>query len=593
MENLSPRDKGEMKFAVESSVKQIDAWKAHLLRSSNQDQARLDVLRSLNQESTLLVLDWAMKFLPRKFRESQTDWFGKRGISWHLTVATRKNKDGENEMVTFVHVFEKCNQDSGTVVAILDDVVKQLASIAPEISTIYLRQDNAGCYHSASTLLAIQQVATRNKLQLSRVDFSDPQAGKGSCDRKAATIKSHMKIYLNSGHDIETPEQMVLAMESSGGIPGVRVTLCGPQSSEKPPTIKWDGISFLNNMEYTKDGIRVWRAYNVGKGRFIPWSEINIPNTYVCPTLNTIAKRTPHISFNVVKARRSSEPVPEPLPAVKGQSQSTVDNDGSDSEDEGGLFFCREESCTRSFQRFSSLQKHLDYGSHKYALERETLYDKAMLGYAAKLEQGATAEVPEIRIADIHLEQPHESVLQKGWALKSTKQRKRLSEKQKKYLLDVYQIGESTGHKAEPASVARSMRMSKNSDGSLLFDPSEFLTPQQITNFFSRLSAKRVLPIDDEAEDEIQEDLRGATEEKNLQDLSKQVLNEVSIQHPIMYDTYNICDCVSQSKLDKFSISVLQDICGSFQLDTSGIGQRRKKPYIELIVNLVEKCSCK
>ena len=157
-----------------------------------------------------------MKFLPRKFHESQSDWFGKRRISWDLTVAIRKNKDGENEMVTFVQVFEKCNQDSGTV-AILFDVFRQLASIAPEISTIYLRQDNAGCYHSASTLLAIQHVATRNKLQLSRVDFSNPQAGKGSCDRKAATIKNHMKIYLNSGHDIETPEQMVLAMESSGG----------------------------------------------------------------------------------------------------------------------------------------------------------------------------------------------------------------------------------------------------------------------------------------------------------------------------------------------------------------------------------------
>ena len=178
------------------------------------------------------------------------------------------------------------------------------------------------------------------------------------------------------------------------------------------------------------------------------------------------------------------EPLPDPLPAVESQSQSTVDDDSSDSEDESSLFFCREEGCTRSFQRLSSLQKHLDYGSHKYALERETLYDKAMLGYAAKLEQGATAEVPEIPTADIHLEQPHESVLQKGWALKSTKQRKRLSEKQKKYLLNVYQIGESTGHKAEPASVAKSMRMSKNSDGSLLFDASEFLTPQQIANIF-------------------------------------------------------------------------------------------------------------
>ena len=110
-----------------------------------------------------------MKFLPRKFCESRTDWCGKRGIS-------------------FVHVFEKCNQDRSTAVATLDDVFKQLASIAPEISTIYLRQDNAGCYHSASTLLVIQQVATRNKLQLSQMDFSNPQAGKGSCDRKAATI---------------------------------------------------------------------------------------------------------------------------------------------------------------------------------------------------------------------------------------------------------------------------------------------------------------------------------------------------------------------------------------------------------------------
>ena len=62
---------------------------------------------------------------------------------------------------------------------------------------------------------------------------------------------------------------------------------------------------------------------------------------------------------------------------------------------------------------------------------------------------------------------------------------------------------------------------------------------------------------------------------------------------PIMYYTYNICDCVSQSKVNKFSISVLQDIRGSFQLNSSDIRQRRKEPNIELIVNLVEKRSCK
>ena len=56
---------------------------------------------------------------------------------------------------------------------------------------------------------------------------------------------------------METAEQMVLTMESLGGVPSVRVTLCGPQPPVKPPAIKWDGVSFLNNMEYTRDGIGI------------------------------------------------------------------------------------------------------------------------------------------------------------------------------------------------------------------------------------------------------------------------------------------------------------------------------------------------
>lgn len=78
------------------------------------------------------------------------------------------------------------------------------------------------------------------------------------------------------------------------------------------------------------------------------------------------------------------------------------------------------------------------------------------------------------------------------------------------------------------------MRKSKNSDGVLLSAAGEFLTPQQIVYFFSRLSGKRVLPT------------------------------------------------------NKFYISVLQNIGNSFQLDTSDVGQRRKNPYIEFIVNSVK-----
>ena len=58
-------------------------------------------------------------------------------------------------------------------------------------------------------------------------------------------------------------------------------------------------------------------------------------------------------------------------------------------------FFCSEEGCIKSYQRHSSLQKHLECGRHKYVLEYETLYDRAVLGYASRLEKGPSA-VPQL-----------------------------------------------------------------------------------------------------------------------------------------------------------------------------------------------------
>ena len=74
-------EKNEMGYVITQSKKNIMAWKGHLLRDINQDEARLNLIRDLDWNSVLVVLDWAMKFLPRKYRESQSDWYGKRGIS--------------------------------------------------------------------------------------------------------------------------------------------------------------------------------------------------------------------------------------------------------------------------------------------------------------------------------------------------------------------------------------------------------------------------------------------------------------------------------------------------------------------------------
>ena len=157
--------KEDLAFVTLQSKQCINSWKLY-------------VIDELDETSVLLVLDWAKKYLPKKFRESQTDRFGKRGLPWHITVATRKGNDGKIEMMTFVHLFETCNQDSSAVLAILNDVFRRLKDVMPHLQSIYLRQDNAGYYHCALTLVTASKVAELNNLFLRRMDFQIPKEGR-------------------------------------------------------------------------------------------------------------------------------------------------------------------------------------------------------------------------------------------------------------------------------------------------------------------------------------------------------------------------------------------------------------------------------
>lgn len=596
--DCSVEQKEEMEYIIANCKNSIEAWKAHLLRNVNQDSARQEILESLDEESVLLVLDWAMKFVPTKFRESQRDWFGKRGISWHITVAIRKCATGEVQMLTFVHIFQSCSQESPAVLAIFDDVLKSLKTVKPDVKNVYLKQDNAGCYHSAATMLLIQQIASKHDITLKRIDFSDPQGGKGSCDRKASLIKNHMKSYLNAGNDIETAAQMKSAIESCGGITGVHVTLCGPQ----PVTsikVKWDGVSLINNVEYETKGIKVWRAYKVGSGNFLPFSKFDLNKTL--PEVNEIIA-THSSSFVPVKARNIKKA------KVHERKKTETDNEDNSGEDEDEqdvgdtLYFCPEEGCVRSFRRHHSLEKHLDCEQHKYVIEHETLYDKAMKSYAAKLEYGASCRIYETD-EDIRLDKVEnaQNCLPMGWALKTTTQRRRFSEEQKKYLLDIFQSGEQTGNKADPESVSKMMRTARKMDGIRMFGKDDWLSTRQIASFFSRVAAKKKLDVVVDDDDFDEDDDGGSDEpqqreqlEADLKDLASEVMDEIGLQHPITFENFNFCKIASQSKLSKFSISMLKEICSSFQLDTSNIkGRPLKKPYITLLEDMLATCSCK
>ena len=133
-----------------------------------------------------------------------------------------------------------------------------------------------------------------------------------------------------------------------------------------------------------------------------------------------------------------------------------------------------------------------------------------------------------------------------------------------------------------------SLKPRKDSNGERLFGYGDFLTSQQISSHFSRLAAKRSVAVDQpNSEDE--------TAGEDLQNVLRgKVLSEVSIQHshPIIYDSYNICELVINSKRSSLSVPVSRNTCEAFGLDTSEITAKRKKPFVDMLSNLVQGCSC-
>ena len=73
----SAEDQADMLHTIKQARNDIISWKAHQLRAVHQAEVKHSVLAKLDSRSLVLVPDWAMKYIPRKYREAQSYWFAK------------------------------------------------------------------------------------------------------------------------------------------------------------------------------------------------------------------------------------------------------------------------------------------------------------------------------------------------------------------------------------------------------------------------------------------------------------------------------------------------------------------------------------
>ena len=104
-----------------------------------------------------------MKFLQLRHREKQSDWYGKKGISWHVSsVITKNDKTAKIEVSTYTHLIDSCSQDWYAVASILENLLKNVCERHPSIKNVYIRSDEAGCYHNNLLIASLKVSGTES-----------------------------------------------------------------------------------------------------------------------------------------------------------------------------------------------------------------------------------------------------------------------------------------------------------------------------------------------------------------------------------------------------------------------------------------------
>ena len=128
----------------------------------------------------------------------------------------------------------------------------------------------------------------------------------------------------------------------------------------------------------------------------------------------------------------------------------------------------------------------------------------------------------------------------------------------------------------------------------------------QVKSFFSRLAAARrkivatndseddlasLSEIDDISGNQWMEELESLEEEQERCSLLEAVESQIGITHPVIYDTFDLCELNKQNRLNVFKIIMLKEICSTF--DITFKSRDNKGMLVTKLKEMLDQCSCR
>ncbi|CAC5365662.1 unnamed protein product [Mytilus coruscus] len=209
----SPDIKEDLENSINIDFEKVTEWQAHVLRTNNQEECRLKLLDELDKHQLLI----------------------------HRT---------------FTHLFGMVKQDWFAVASALEHTLTTIKEQMPQIQEVFLRSDNAGCYHCGCLWLSLQGISERTGIRVTRYDFSEAQSGKSICDAKIAHMRLKMRMYVSSGRNITSPFEMQAAIMDGTGVKACQCAVVEVDSSKQTMTNhRIKGINQMNNIAFDGDDI--------------------------------------------------------------------------------------------------------------------------------------------------------------------------------------------------------------------------------------------------------------------------------------------------------------------------------------------------
>jgi hypothetical protein len=472
----SSESKDELELDLLTAKADILSWMFHIIRGVQQDKSKQFVMSQLNSKSGLLLSDWAMKILPQSHREKMDDWFAKKGISLHVDVLFYMDINHTLKKMTYFTAIDRCLQDMSSVLCVFEHVLDQIKTDLPNLTTLYTRSDNAGCYAGTAVIMARKLICDSADICLKRTDFSEPQRGKDQADRDIAVAKSCLKAYTNRGGNLMNATFIKEALDQSFG------NLCGSKTSVIAldeskcvlPKIKIEGITKYHSVKFDGESVIFWQYFGIGSG-----ISKNLGNCG-CTLQTSII-----LPFSDAECTNKEFVM-----------KSTLSP---------GMFFCSVDACSATFDSEQQLMEHEQKAEHFYTDNSSlSTMDRARCIYIEHLkgarlveeicDRAAIESFQKSNSEDIQFRYNNRELnrifLTQGYAIRRRQKTTKITKEHQEFFMKLFREGENTGKKVTVEKALQEMRRALKSDNSKLFTTKQYLTKNQIRGLFGRLTKK-------------------------------------------------------------------------------------------------------